>query len=150
MIVSDSTTLIVLYELKRFELLLNLFNKIYIPKTVFDEINYKKDVILPEFIITKKVDDRQKTEELKMILDEGESEAIVLALQMELPLIIDEKKGRKIAKNLGLKIVGLLGIVLLNIKKGFISQEEAKDFLDKAIQEGFRINPKLIKELFAL
>jgi predicted nucleic acid-binding protein len=65
-------------------------------------------------------------------------------LELESKLIIDEKKGRKIAMRQGLEIIGLLGIVYLNIKKGFISKEEAKAFLDDALSHGYRINQKLV------
>jgi len=33
-------------------------------------------------------------------------------------LIIDEKKARKMAKNFDIKIIGLLGIIYLNAKRG--------------------------------
>jgi predicted nucleic acid-binding protein len=85
---------------------------------------------------------------LKNVLDLGESEAIALALELGLPLIIDEKKGRKIALREGIKIIGLLGIVYLNIKKGNINEKEAKDFLKDAIANGYRISTRLIDEMF--
>ena len=42
MIVSDSTTLIILADLNRFELLTNLFDEIIIPKIVYQETNAKQ------------------------------------------------------------------------------------------------------------
>jgi len=85
---------------------------------------------------------------LKNLLDLGESEAIALALELDLPLIIDEKKGRKIALREGIKIIGLLGIVYLNIKKETITKREAKTFLDDAVAHGYRISTQLIDEMF--
>ncbi len=41
-------------------------------------------------------------------------------------LIIDERKGRKIALNQGLKIVGVLGILIENYRKEFITLDEVK------------------------
>ena len=64
-------------------------------------------------------------------------------------MIIDEKKGRKIALAQGLEIIGLLGIVYLNIRNGFLSRNEAKQFLDEALHHGYRINSKLIETMFA-
>jgi predicted nucleic acid-binding protein len=47
-------------------------------------------------------------------LDTGEASAIALAMEtVNSTLIIDEKKGRKFAKNLGLQIIGTLKILLL-------------------------------------
>jgi predicted nucleic acid-binding protein len=144
MIVSDSTTLIILFDLNRLELLSNLFPKIIIPSAVYAEISVKKSIDLPPFITVQKPTDRETLKSLKLLLDLGESEAIALALELESKLIIDEKKGRKIAMRQGLEIIGLLGIVYLNIKKGFISKEEAKAFLDDALSHGYRINQKLV------
>jgi hypothetical protein len=148
MIVSDSTTLIILFDLNRLELLSNLFPKIIIPSAVYDEISVKKTIDLPAFIQVQTPSDNAILKSLKQLLDLGESEAIALALELETKLIIDEKKGRKIAIRQGLEIIGLLGIVYLNIKKGFISQEEARRFLESALIHGYRINQQLIDGMF--
>jgi len=148
MIVSDSTTLIILFHLERLELLSNLFDEIYIPSSVYREISVKKEIELPEYIQIKEIEESTDLKLLRKLLDEGESEAIVLAKNMGLGIIIDEKKGRKIAVNYGLKIIGLLGIVYLNIKKGYMSKDSAKIFLDEALSHGYRINKKLILQMF--
>jgi len=149
MIVSDSTTLIILFHLNRLELLSNLFPQIIVPTSVYNEISVKKSVELPSFISVKAPKLSETLETMKSLLDLGESEAIALALELESKLIIDEKKGRKIAMRQGLEIIGLLGIVYLNIKKGFISIEEAKVFLEDALAHGYRINKNLIEKMFS-
>jgi len=148
MIVSDSTTLIILFDLNRLELLSNLFPKIIIPSAVYAEISVKRAIELPSFITVQQASENETLKSLKLLLDLGESEAIALALELDTKLIIDEKKGRKIAMRQGLKIIGLLGIVYANIKKEFLTKEEAKSFLDKAIDHGYRINQKLIDGMF--
>ena len=147
MIVSDSTTLIILFDLQKIDLLSNLFKKVYIPSAVFKEISYKSKIDLPNFMQVLHVEDSELFKSLTNILDIGESEAITLAKEKELPLIIDEKKGRKIAQNMDIKIIGLLGIIYLNIKKEFMSKKEALEFLHVAIESGYRINKKLIDEM---
>jgi predicted nucleic acid-binding protein len=144
MIVSDSTTLIILFDTKKIDLLGNLFEKIYIPRAVLKEINRKKTVNLPDYFEVCEV---EPFEELKLILDEGESEAITLAVNKKLPLIIDEKKGRKIAKNYNVKIIGLIGILILNVQKGYLNKNEALSFLEYINDRGFRVSEKL-KESF--
>ena len=148
MVISDSTTLIILFDLDRMELLSNLFSQILIPEVVYKEISVKHDIVLSEFIEVVSVKENETLKLLKQLLDEGESEAIALALEQKSKLIIDEKKGRKIALAQGLEIIGLLGIVYLNIKREFLSKKEAKIFLDKALQHGYRINSKLISTMF--
>ena len=149
MIVSDSTTLIILFDLKRLDLLSKLFSKIIIPNAVYNEISHKKPIKLPDFITVKTPHECEILETLKTILDNGESEAIALALQMKSGLIIDEKKGRKIAISQGIEIIGLLGIIYLNITKGFITKAQAKEFLENAIHHGYRINQNLIDSMFS-
>ncbi len=147
-VVSDSTTLIILSDLHKLTYLTNLFDKIILPNAVFKEINYKKTPVLPDgFEVVDCVKD-ELFETLCQLLDSGESEAIALAKERNLPLVIDEKKGRKIAKNMELKIIGLLGVLYLNIKKGFLLQEQAEEFLQQAKENGYRISQKLIDEMF--
>ena len=149
MIVSDSTTLIILFDMERIELLENLFEVVYIPPIVFDEINVKYPVLLPPFMRVKQVKDMELFDTLKILLDLGESEAIALAKEMDLSIIIDEKRGRKIAKGMGLKVIGLLGVVYLNVKKGFLTKDEAISFLDEAVNQGYRISQQMLKDMLA-
>jgi len=150
-IVSDTTTLIVLGKIGRFDLLENLFCKIYIPKEVFLEVSKKSDGIAGiidknRLFEIKELSDLSLLKILDGILDKGESEAIVLAKELDLMLIIDEKKGRAIAKNMGLDIIGLLGVLLLNVKKGFINSIETVDILENIKNRGFRISKPLEKK----
>jgi predicted nucleic acid-binding protein len=147
-IVSDSTTLIILNDLKKLKYLTDIFDKIIIPSAVYEEINYKNTFQLPKSFEVKEITKDNDFDTLCELLDIGESEAITLSIQMQLPLIIDEKKGRKIAKNLGIKIIGLLGVLYINIQKKHITELEAKEFLNNALKNGYRISPKLIEQFF--
>lgn len=147
MIVSDSTTLIILFDLDRMDLLSNLFPKIIIPKAVYQEITFKKPIKQTNFIEIKQAKESELLDTLNTLLDQGESEAIALALELRLKLIIDEKKGRKIAMNQGIEIIGLLGVIYLNIVKGFLSITQAEAFLASTINHGYRINQKLVNDM---
>ena len=59
MIVSDSTALIILFDLKRIELLENLFDEVYITPIVLEEISVKYPVILPSFMKVEKLKDTE-------------------------------------------------------------------------------------------
>ncbi len=149
MIVSDSTTLIILLDLDKMHLLSNLFPKIIIPEAVYQEISFKKLLKETSFIEVRQAKKSELLETLTMMLDQGESEAIALAVELKLKLIIDEKKGRKIAINQGIEIIGLLGIIYLNTVKGFLTITQAKAFLNHAIDHGYRINQTLVDNMLA-
>jgi len=146
MVVSDATTLIILFDLDKKKYLYNLFEKVYIPQKVYEEISAKKSIELDSFFEIVEVDESELLKSLRAILDDGESEAISFAKEKNLPLIIDEKKGRKVAGNLDLKIIGLLGILMLNIQRGHIAKKDALVFLQSAIKNGYRISTKLINQ----
>ena len=144
MIVSDATTLIVLDSLDRFDLL-KVFNTIYIPKNVFEEVSIKaKSKIEFSYEIIEHKDELYS--DLLTILDKGEAEAIALAKAKSLPLIIDEKKGRSVAKRFGLVYIGFLGLLCKNIRENNISKKEALEVLQKAVGNGFRVSNSLIDE----
>ncbi len=145
MIVSDSSSLIILSEMERWDLLQNIFDDIIIPGAVYQEVTAKRDIKLPKFILVKSPEDNGLISTFKMLLDKGESEAIALAIELESDLIIDEKKGRRIAIGQGINVIGLLGIIYLNVKKGFLSENEAHEILDEVVERGFRISNRLIK-----
>ena len=146
MIVSDSTALIILFDLERIELLENLFDTVYITPIILEEISVKYPVVLPSFMKVEILQDDEIFKSLNMLLDLGESEAIALAKEKKLAIIIDEKKGRKIAKGMGIKVIGLLGVVYLNVKKGFLTKDEGRIFLEDAINHGYRIYKKMVKD----
>jgi len=147
-IVSDATTLIILGKLNRYDLLKNIFNKIYIPQAVMYEVSKKLDgvyelLLEDKLFETKKIADKTLLSLLDGILDKGESEAIVLAKELQMILLIDEKKGRAIAKEMGLDIIGLLGILILNVKKEKISKNAAIEVLEDIKRLKFRVSTKL-------
>ena len=58
---------------------------------------------------------------LTVELHPGEAEAIALALEMTADrLLIDERDGRKLARQLGLRLTGVLGVLLRAKKTGRI------------------------------
>ena len=57
-----------------------------------------------------------------VLVDIGEASSIALALEIpQATLVIDERKGRKIAKELNLKIIGTLKVLLKAKENGVIS-----------------------------
>ena len=151
LIISDSTTIITLLNINRLDVLKNIFSLVYIPQQVYDEITIEEKISLDkEFFVVKAISDKNLYTLLTKTLDKGESEAIVLAKEMNLSLIIDEKKGRKIASNLGINIFGFVGLLVLNYKKEMLTKEDTLDIFYKAKEQGVRVSNNLENEFLKL
>ena len=84
------------------------------------------------------------------LLDYGEAEAIAIAKNRDIVLLIDEKKGRKIALNMGIRIVGFLGILRLNYNNSHLQKSEIEVILRETKILGFRLSAKLEQQFFSL
>jgi predicted nucleic acid-binding protein len=88
-------------------------------------------------------------EKLQLILDAGEASAITLALETENSiLIIDEKKGRKVARDLNVTIIGTLKVLLIAKNKGVISS--VKQLINELQKHSFRFNKAIVAEVLRL
>jgi predicted nucleic acid-binding protein len=151
LIVSDTTSLIVLEKQNQLSLLCQLFDEVIIPQAVYEEllIGLESDKTIQAFscLKIKPVASSKRLHDLLIILDQGEAEAIELAIRENLPLIIDEKKGRKIAHNFGLIVTGLAGILILATQKKVLSSTQSKRMLETSIQNGYRLSETLYKQV---
>ena len=149
-IIADSSTLITLLDTDNFSLLFDLFKEIVITDEVYSEITqkfYHKEKI-DAYIVSSRlkliaIEHNEMYEMLRKRLDRGESESIALAKKLGLPLIIDERKGRKIAQSLEIKIIGFVGIVLKLLEKEIISKTEALKIVQQVEENDFRLSDGL-------
>lgn len=137
-IVADASCLIVLQNIGELTLLQDLFGEILVTEEVKNE--FKLD--LPDWIKVKSPQNSLQQKALELILDKGEASSITLALEnTDSLLIIDEKKGRRIAQDSGVKIIGTLGVILSAKKNGLLGSVE--DFLEKLDDAGFHVSQNL-------
>ncbi|MGB3588575.1 MAG: hypothetical protein WBA23_18655 [Tunicatimonas sp.] len=127
-VVSNTTPIISLLKLNRLELLQQLYQEIYIPLAVYNEIEagkvkgYYQDLVEVDWINICRVRDDQAVKYF-LDLDAGESEAIILATEMNADLIIlDETLGRFHAEHADLKVTGTIGVLIKAKAKGLIGQ----------------------------
>lgn len=150
-VVSDTTTITNLIHIDKLLLLRELYVEVIIPKEVYDELcklsNQKLEIDAHDWILVESISDFSVYEEIIEELDKGEAEAISLALERNADLlIIDESAGRKIAQSYGLRIIGLLGVLIASKQRGLIPL--LKPSLEKLISEfGFRIHPNLVSRV---
>ena len=86
---------------------------------------------------------QRKNEFFSILLDEGESEAIALAMELRADLLlIDERKARLVARRFGSHHIGIVGMLIEAKQNGLI--KAVKPFLDDLmIKAGFWISQKL-------
>lgn len=121
LIISDTSCLIALERINRLDLLKDLFQQIVTTIEVQEEFGKK----LPGWVKIVEVQNTVKLQELEILLDKGEASTIALALETgKSILIIDEKKGRKVAKSLKIEIIGTLKIIQMAKQKGIIKSTD--------------------------
>ena len=153
-VISDTSVITNLIQLNHLMLLKELFGNIIVPQKVFEELGKLPEQIeiieKLDWIEIKQISDREHFDNLLKILDPGEAQAIVLAIELKADaLLIDEKKGRKIAQEYGITITGLLGVLIDAKSENLV--HKVKPILDKLIFElGFRISPKLYQDILKM
>lgn len=151
LIVSDTSPITNLIRINKLDLLKQLYSEVVIPEKVQDELinyeNQKEEIDKRDWIFVRTVSNSDEVRKLEEELDAGEAEAIVLAKELDADiLIIDERKGRKIAEENGLKIIGLLGVLIKAKQMGYI--EELKPLLNELINNvGFRVSRGLYNRI---
>lgn len=157
--VSNTSPLSNLALVGHLHLLAQQFEEICIPDAVVTELQAVKgwqgidaidSALEAGWICPKSVRDRNLVRSLVLDLDLGEAEAIALALQEGYSrVLIDESDGRRIARQVGLEPVGVLGVLLRAKKDGTLPSVTT---VMTALQEvaGFYIRSDLFREIAVL
>jgi predicted nucleic acid-binding protein len=155
-VVCDTSPISGLIILEKLDLLYSLYNTVYIPQKVKIELlriqDKKYDVekfLNNNWVKIEAISKIELYNQFRISLDEGESEAITLAIELNANiLLIDELKGRMEASKIGLNVVGLIGVLIESKVKQLIPS--MKEMLDKLIQNHFWINPELYNKVLKL
>lgn len=154
-VVSDTTPLISLMKVSLLDLLKTLFGEILIPEAVFRELttneNFHEEALRiknSSFIRVVVVDDPKVVNVLQKAsgLDLGESEAIAYADHVKADfLLMDEVKGRRVARSMGLPIMGTVGVLLAAYEDGVLSKAEVEGALEGMKKANRRIGDDIIE-----
>ncbi|HEY9657504.1 MAG TPA: DUF3368 domain-containing protein, partial [Allocoleopsis sp.] len=134
------------------------FGEILVPSAVLDELKVTeerpgsqaiRDAISSGWIQSREVSNAPLAQLLKQTLDRGEAEAIALAVELNADwTLLDEREGRKVAKSLGLKVTGILGVLLRAKQMGEL--DSLQPLMDELVNKaGFRIAPDLMSQILA-
>ncbi len=156
-VISDTTPIISLIKAGRLELLQKLFDVVYIPVAVYMELTenkaYSEEIKIVQecaFLFTEEVQNEKSVMILRNFagLDAGESEAIILADEKQSDvLLIDEHRGRQVAKKMGIVITGTIGILMQAFDEKMLTKEEVEECITKLKENEIRISEKLYQKL---
>jgi predicted nucleic acid-binding protein len=149
-VVSDTSPINYLVLIEFQDLLPKLFDRVLIPEAVHRELqsDAAPDPIkrfLAEAPDWLEVRPSPEIDPVLGQLDSGERDVIALALLIGADsVLLDERKGRRAARERGLRVSGTLGVIRLAADQGLITLADALDHLEKT---NFRVSPRLLNSL---
>ena len=156
-IVSDTSPISNLFIINQLHLLHTIYGRIIIPDAVYMELmaleqsNFDlSEIQNASWIEQKNVTDISQLKKYENLIDQGESEAIVLAKELHADLLlIDETRGREVAAKEGIRTIGLLGVLIEAKKLKHITM--VKPIMDELRTKArFRIKDELYAEVLRL
>jgi uncharacterized protein len=111
MMVADTGPLIAFARIRHLNLLQQVIGELIIPEAVY-----------AEWIQRRTITNQASISNLPSTLHAGERHAILLAQELGLELLIDERRGRTVAAEWGVEIFGSLWILAEAKRQGIIAQ----------------------------
>ncbi len=153
-IVSDTGPLIALALIELLPKLNQLFEIVYVPDVVYEEATIDltkpgaqsiEQIAKSSWFKIKKVTLNGEFEILADLLDPGEAAAIALAKHKKALLLIDERKGRRVAQNHDIAVIGTATILIKAKENKLILS--AKPLLEKLLLHGYRFSTNLVIDI---
>lgn len=128
LVVSDTTPLNYLILIGEIPVLPRLYATVVLPRQVVAEMSHPRapepvrrwTESLPEWVLVRAADEGRFP-----ALDEGEAAALALAFDLDVPLLADELATRTLAREVGVRTIGTLGILAEAHLSGLLDYEEA-------------------------
>lgn len=163
LVVCDATPLIFLAKLSDIELLKTLYQKIYIPREVYDDVAVRgigrpgeKELRAAKknWVEVRTVSNFRKVKDLHEVygVGKGEAAAMVLAQELKVDLFLtDDRPPRRLALELfqgtTTAVSGTIGVLKLARERGLISGTQLKSKIDFLRQEGFYLKDTLYQQI---
>lgn len=147
-VVVNSTPLIVLCGIGQLDILRKLYQEVFIPTAVYQEITAIKDsacmqiMTAGEWLRVEQIQDDTEKKMYKAKLHAGEVEVMILAQEKKADLVIlDDNAAKKTAKYLGFTVTGTLGVLLKAKRKGIV--KSIYPLLSEMKRNGFYMDSRL-------
>lgn len=153
-IVSDTSPILFLAKINRLFFLKDV--DLYLPPEVIHEIEEGKHKSQADYILIEKMMQQLKLSilvapllpDLPSNLGAGESASISLAVNNHIKhILIDEARGRKVARLYDLEPRGTLGIIIEQYHQKKISKKECKGLIFELVRVGYRISEEILVQL---
>ena len=164
--VSNTSPLIWLAKIGKLNLLKDLFGVVMVSEETYKEAveiglqeGYSDALVIKDacdlgWIKVERLDEKQVAICQKIIrhsfeLHEGEVNAIVLAREIgkDTLLLMDDSSGRAFAETWGLKVKGVLYVIITAMRNDLLDKAEAKSAVLNLVVKGFRIDPKFLAKI---
>ena len=159
-VIADTTPIISLLKIKRLDILHHLFGEVIIPQAVYKELTSNADHIEEAFAIQNadylKISEPLPTDLVRLFrkstgLDLGESEALIMSEQNNADiLLMDEMKGRKIAKLMNINIMGTIGVLIKSYQMELMNQNDMEEAIQIFKSSGRFISDKVYAKIYEI
>jgi uncharacterized protein len=153
--VCNTSPLILYAKIGRLDIVRALFHEILIPDAVYREAvqqgHCRPDALAiligleSGWIRVEHVADPSRASRLTTVLDAGEAEAIALAQECRLPVVLDDRAARRVAQRRHLTYIGSAGVAVRAKQQGLLTR--AHPVLDALRAAGLRLDQATYREL---
>lgn len=147
--VPDAGPLIYLAGAGRLDLLAHLYDRVVVPRVVYEEVVRAGAGLLGSAEVSAaswlEVVDAAPDASLMETLDRGEAAAIPLAQRLGATLVCDDAAGRAEARGRGVRVIGTVGVLLLAKNRGVL--DCAGPVLQRMQAAGMYVSEALVREV---
>ena len=153
-VIANNTPLVALWSIDLLPLLRDLYGHILIPPAIYAEFTAidwptRQHILDNTSWITTAYLQNPKQALVYVGLDRGEAEVLALAVERSARLVImDELKGRRYARRLGIPLTGTVGVLLTAKQRGLVPA--LAPLFDQLKQNGFFLSSSLIHKALQL
>ena len=157
-VIINSTPIISICHLNRFDILKKLYGDIYLPEAVYSELSAKPDSICKQilddsidegWVHVRRINNALAKSLYKAQLHDGEVEVMILAKEINADLVvIDDLNARKHANYLHLKVTGTLGLLIKAKRLGYI--DSLRNAFEVLLRHHIYISEKLFHQCLKL
>lgn len=156
-VISDTTPILSLLKAGKLDLLKILYQRVVVPEAVYDELtanadykDEKEKILNCSFLSVEKVSNVESVNILRNVtgLDAGESESLILYGEKKADLLLmDERKGRGVAKKMSVQYVGTMGVLMQAFDESIVTAEEIRKILEMLLASDIRLSRKLCNKV---